>query len=170
MTELRTGRLRLRRPVPSDVDVILEVHRDPRACRHNPSDALATRAEAEELYARWDDHWRRNGFGYWVVDRTDDRADDTLGFCGVKLVPFHERTVLNLFYRFHPAHWGNGYATEAVRAVAGWAVGQPYPLVARVRPENTASARVAAGAGLVRVPRLDGSGYDGHDLVYAARW
>ena len=32
-------------------------------CAHNPSDAFATLEEAEGLFARWDDHWERHGFG-----------------------------------------------------------------------------------------------------------
>ena len=60
-------RLVLRRPSPGDVDAVHRVHSDPVACVHNPGDMLATLAEAEERYARWDAHWRRYGFGYWVV-------------------------------------------------------------------------------------------------------
>jgi hypothetical protein len=92
MTTLRTTRLSLRRPTADDVDAILAVHSDPRACAHNPSDALATRAEAEDLYQRWDNHWLRYGFGYWVVSE----SQETLGFCGVKFMWMPERPVLNM--------------------------------------------------------------------------
>lgn len=109
--EVRTARLSLRRPVAADIDAVLAVHTDPRAVAHNPSDALATRPEAAELFGRWDAHWERHGFGYWVVRRHDSAA--ALGFCGAKVMP----PGLNLFYRFAPEHWGQGVATEAVTAV-----------------------------------------------------
>lgn len=65
--ELLTGRLSLRRPVPDDIGAIHAIHSDERACARNPGDLLASRAEAEQLYARWDEHWQRHAFGYWVV-------------------------------------------------------------------------------------------------------
>jgi len=67
--ELRTARLSLRRPAEADIDSIFAIHHDPETCLHNPSDALATFEEAESLYQRWDEQWRRCGWGYWVVRR-----------------------------------------------------------------------------------------------------
>jgi RimJ/RimL family protein N-acetyltransferase len=169
-SDLITARLLLRRPAADDVPSILAIHRDERACAHNPSDRLVAEGEALDLYHRWDEHWRRHGFGYWVVYHQDDR--EILGFCGVKLMQLHGLEVLNLFYRLDPAVWGRGFATEAAIAVAQWAAADAshWPVVARVRPANTASIRVAERAGLRRAERLDTFGEDGHDLIYAARW
>jgi RimJ/RimL family protein N-acetyltransferase len=77
--------------------------------------------------------------------------------------------VLNLFYRFDSAAWGQGLASEAATAVATWASRQvPHlPLIARVRPANVASQRVAIRAGLTRAEHLDGTGYDGFDWIFA---
>ncbi|SCL70087.1 Protein N-acetyltransferase, RimJ/RimL family [Micromonospora citrea] len=171
--ELRTERLSLRRPLPADVDAIYRVHHDPEACAHNPADLLATRADAEDLYRRWDRHWRQHGFGYRVVQpRAADERHLVLGFCGLKLMRLHGREVLNLFYRLDPAAWGNGVATEAATAVVDWAATHlpGRPLVARVRPANVASARVAARAGLRRAPGLDTEGEDGLDWIYTRNW
>ncbi|HEV7647049.1 MAG TPA: GNAT family N-acetyltransferase [Actinophytocola sp.] len=168
--ELLTTRLSLRRPVATDVDAILAVHSDPRACAHNPSDTLVNHAEAAGLFAYWDEHWRCHGFGYFVVRRHGSAAP--LGFCGVKFMPFRERRTLNLFYRLDPAAWGDGVAGEAATAVVRWA-GERLPgepVVARVRPENIASRRVAQRAGLIRAADLDGLGVDGVDLVYVRSW
>ncbi|MGH3774910.1 MAG: GNAT family N-acetyltransferase [Pseudonocardiaceae bacterium] len=164
--ELLTERLSLRRPTPEDIDAILSIHGDPRACEHNPSDALASREEVETLFVRWDEHWTHYGFGYWVVCYRGWARP--AGFCGLKVMLFRERTVLNLLYRFDPAVWSNGLATEAATAVVAWAgKHQPqHPVIARVRPTNTASARVAVRAGLTRAENLDGPGYDGHDLIF----
>jgi ribosomal-protein-alanine N-acetyltransferase len=168
--ELLTERQSLRRPMPEDIDAILAIHRDPRTCAHNPSDALASRDEAKALFARWDEHWKRYGFGYWVVRYGG--AAGPVGFCGLKVMQFRERAILNLLYRFDPAVWGQGLATEAATAVVAWAgKHQPQrPVMARVRPANTVSGRVAARAGLTRAENLDGPGYDGHDLIFVSEW
>jgi RimJ/RimL family protein N-acetyltransferase len=78
--------------------------------------------------------------------------------------------VLNFFYRFTPSAWGQGFATEAATAVAAWA-SRPVPrlpLIARIRPGNVASQRVAVRAGLIRAEHLDTTGEDGVDWIFAA--
>src|SRR5215813_11124044 len=135
-SELLTARLSLRRPMPG---AIVAIHSDPRACRYNPSDALATRAGAERLFELWDSHWCRFGFGYWVVRRRSCEAP--VGFCGIKAMQLKGKRVLNLFYRFDPSSWGCGLASEAAAVVVRWAVRQvpDYPVIARVHPQNIAS-------------------------------
>jgi ribosomal-protein-alanine N-acetyltransferase len=164
--EIVTARLALCRPGPADLDTIFAIHRDPQACLHNPSDLLATRADAEHLYDRWDAHWRRHGFGYWVVRARD--SGKTLGFAGLKVVSFREAEALNLFYRIDPSAWGAGVATEAAVAVVAWAREQlpEWPIIARVRPANIASQRVAQRAGLSRAEHLDDEGEDGLDWLF----
>ena len=167
--DLFTARLSLRRPTEEDVPAILAIHRDERACAHNPSDRLGTEAEALDLFHRWDQHWRRHGFGYWVLRLRDESS--ILGFCGVKMMQLDRLEVLNLFYRLDPAAWSRGLASEAAVAVAQWAAtdASHWPLIARVRPANTASIRVAEHAGLQRAEHLDTMGEDGLDLIYV-RW
>jgi ribosomal-protein-alanine N-acetyltransferase len=167
--EIVTARLALRRPAAADLTTIFAIHRDPQACRHNPSDLLATDADAEHLYRRWDEHWRRHGFGYWVVEARDRRI---LGFAGLKAVRFRETEALNLFYRLHPSAWGDGVATEAATAVVAWAGRHlpEWPIIARVRPDNVASQKVAQRAGLTRAEHLDDDGEDGLDWLFVLRW
>lgn len=169
--ELRTPRLLLCRPCRTDIDTIYRIHSDPRAYAHNPADALSSRAEAEDRYLRWDEHWNQHGFGYWTVHRRS-QANAPLGFCGIKLMRLHGRMTLNLFYRLDPLAWGDGVATEAATAVVNWAVAHlpDQPLVARVRPENRASLNVAARAGLRRAPYLDTVGEDGPDCICTLNW
>lgn len=84
----------------------------------------------------------------------------------------NDRRVLNLFYRLDPSAWGRGVATEAATAVVEWTdTHRPdEPVIARVRPANTASQRVAVQAGLRRAEHLDTQGEDGLDWIYARRW
>ncbi|MGW5367474.1 GNAT family N-acetyltransferase [Streptomyces sp. NPDC004009] len=165
----QTARLSLRRPTEADIDAIFEIHRDPGTCVHNPSDAIGRFEEAEDLYRRWNDQWERCGYGYWVVRLRG--YDQQLGFCGIKPMELRGMQVLNLFYRFATSAWGRGFAGEAATEVTAWASGHvpDLPLIARVRPANIASQRVAIRAGLTRAEHLDGIGYDGFDWIYAAK-
>jgi ribosomal-protein-alanine N-acetyltransferase len=170
--ELLTARLSLRRPTMEDVDTIHSIHSDRRACAHNLADLLTTRADAEDRHRRWDEHWRRHGFGYWAVRPRDiGQPSAPLGFCGIKVMRLRDVEVLNLFYRFDPSAWGDGFGTEAATAVVDWATSHlpDRTIVARVRPDNTASLRVAARAGLHRAEHLDVQGEDGLDWIFASR-
>lgn len=165
--ELVTARLSLRRPCPEDIDAIFAIHHDPKACAHNPAEMLGSRAEAEELFRRWDSHWRRYGFGYWVIHPREGPRR-VLGFCGLKLMRLRGREVLNLFYRLDPAVWGNGVATEAATAAVAWGANHigDRPIVARVHPENIVSAAVATRTGLHRTPNLDTA----CEILFATYW
>lgn len=166
--QLSTARLSLRRPAAEDIHAIFAIHSHPETCLHNPSDALTRRTEAEALFRRWDQQWERCGYGYWVVRRR--HSPRQLGFCGVAPMELHGIGVLNLFYRFDSDAWGQGLAGEAASAVVGWAAREApgLPVLARIRPANVASQRVAARAGLTRAAHLDGPGLDGYDWVFAA--
>jgi RimJ/RimL family protein N-acetyltransferase len=164
--ELVTSRLRLRRPVEGDVPVVLSIHAEPAAVAHNPSEMLVDAVGAQQLWARWSRHWDVHGFGYWAVTLLPDGR--VIGFCGLKVMRLGDDEVLNLFYRFHPDVWGRGFATESATAVTAWArAARPHDeVIARVRPDNVASHKVAASAGLVRAAALDATGEDGLDLMY----
>jgi ribosomal-protein-alanine N-acetyltransferase len=165
---LSTARLSLRRPSIRDLDAIFAITSDPRATPFNPSDAITTTAEAVDLFERWDEQWERYGFGYWVVRPLE--TPDILGFCGLKVMQFQGMTVLNLFYRLAPAVWGNGIASEAAAAVVTWAEAHVpgCAIIARVRPDNHRSQRVALKAGLRRAPQMDADGFDGLDWIYSS--
>lgn len=164
--QVRTDRLLLRRPTEEDAAFALTLLSDPATTTHNPSDALGEPPEATALLGRWDEQWR-SGLGYWIVED----ATGPVGVCGVKAVELGGRAVWNLLYRFRPSAWGRGYAREAAAAAvrAAGLVAPERLVIARVRPANTASARVAVAIGLERRPELDVTGDDGPDDVWAQR-
>ena len=172
MTEqpvLVTERLRLRRPRADDAAGVQVILTDPRTVAHNPSDALTGAREAEALVAMWMRHWDEHRFGYCCVDeRVTGRF---IGYTGIKRATINDHAVLNLVYRLRPEAWGLGYATEAAGAVVAWArthlPGEV--VVARVRPDNLPSRRVALKIGLHRDPELDAWGHDGPDQAFTTR-
>lgn len=150
-TVLETARLSLRRPVPADVDAILEICGDP----HPGVFAVTTRAVAQSLYDDWNEHWERHGFGYWVIRYRDD--DAAVGFCGVRTLPMPAGPALNLYYRLAPAVRGRGLATEAATAVIDWSHANlpDLPVIARIQPGNDASPKVALRVGLTPAEHLN---------------
>jgi RimJ/RimL family protein N-acetyltransferase len=166
--ELRTKRLRLTRPTPSDSAGVFAILSDPLTVEHNRSDRLEDRGEAAELVARWDRHWEEHGFGYWCV--RESGSDRIIGYAGVKWMLMRGRPVLNLVYRFVPDVWGRGLATEAASAVVSRAMDEmpAQTIVARVRPDNRSSQKVALKAGLQRDASMDCQGEDGLDWAFTS--
>ena len=166
---LTTARLSLRQPAQADAVAILEILSSPSVVQHNPSDLVTELGDAEALVSQWLAHWDRYGFGNCCV--FEEKTGRLVGNCGVRWMTIHGASVLLLMYRFHPSAWGLGYATEAAAAVLRWAH-EMLPsdvVVARVRPTNLASQRVATRVGLRRDAAFDDQGGDGVDWAFTDR-
>lgn len=149
----RTERLLLCVPTaePDVADAYFAIHGDPATNVHNPAGAMLDPGTAAPVLDIWHQQWREAGFGYWVVRSPQD--GQVLGFGGVRPV-VQDEDFLNLYYRFRPSAWGNGYATElggAALALAAKAA-PGVPVVALIRPRNEPSIRVAQRLGM----RLEG--------------
>ncbi|MDH6226379.1 GNAT family N-acetyltransferase [Streptomyces sp. MJP52] len=101
---------------------------------------------------------------YALVRREDDRAVGSMGFHG----PPDAEGRVEIGYDLATAARGHGYATEALRALAAWALAQESvgTVTARVDPGNTASRRVLERAGFLRTGHLE---EDGGVLVFERR-
>lgn len=160
---VETERLLLRRPALDDLAAHHRIHSDPRTWRHKPDLRHDRVDRSEQQLLHWLAHWAEHGYGYWSVER----EGRVVGFGGLMLLPAWRggEDALNLYYRFEPESWGRGYATETARAALALA-GRELPrllVVARIRPSNAESVRVAERAGMVRRPDLD----DAEFLVFA---
>ena len=162
---VETDRLLLRRPVPSDLADHYRIHSDPRTWAHAPELRHRRVDDSERQLLTWLAHWGQRRFGYWTIER----EGRVVGFGGLMLLPAWRggEDALNLYYRLEPESWGNGYATETCRAALELARAELPELlvVARIRPGNGESVRVAERAGLDRRHDLD----DGEFLVYGSR-
>jgi RimJ/RimL family protein N-acetyltransferase len=86
-------------------------------------------------------------YTYWLIVVTAEEFG--AGLAGFKGMPDPSGKV-EISYGIDPAFRGQGYTTEAVRALIGWAFGAPacHAVLASVKKDNLASNHVLAKAGL----------------------
>jgi RimJ/RimL family protein N-acetyltransferase len=148
--ELAAPRLRLRRPQAGDAALLLAFGADPAVMRFLAWRPHASRAAAEAAVARRIERLA-NGVEYsWILERD--------GAAVGMISAWRDGAALELGFVLLRAHWGDGLATEAARAVCDWAIGAPSlrRVWATCDAENPASARVLEKAGLAprgRFPR-----------------
>jgi RimJ/RimL family protein N-acetyltransferase len=148
---IETERLLLRKPRVEDAEDLLRYVGDPEVTRWiggEPGDRAATEAKIEDWLARWD----ANGIGHFSVVR-DGRV---LGRCGfltwdsrtwtvASYAEAGEHAETELGWTLAREHWGQGYATEAARALRNWAYSERgiERLISLISPRNVRSIRVA---------------------------
>jgi RimJ/RimL family protein N-acetyltransferase len=143
---LKLARLQLRRPKLSDADALLAIGSDPEVARYAEWPLSTEIGPQLERLRQRPALWDSGAEYYWVITLLhDDRAIGAIS----SRVLLHTADVGYLLDRHH---WGNGYATEAARAVVAWAFS--VPAIRRVwatcDTANVASARVLEKAGLER--------------------
>jgi len=150
---IRTERLLLRPYQPGDTDAVYAYHRLPETARCLENGPMSL-AEAKALVTRRIGSSTLAGVGEvlnLVVELAQTRAlagDCVLFWCG--------EGQAEVGYVLHPAHYGHGYATEAVGALLrlGFEDLGLHRVAARCDGRNTASARVMERAGMRREAHL----------------
>lgn len=144
--ELRTARLRLRAFRPDDLDDYAAIRAEPEVARY--IGGPLSRVETWDRMAVMNGQWALRGYGLFAIEETASRR--VIGHTGI-LHP-DDWPEPEIPYTIGPAAWGQGYATEAARAVRAWAF-DSYGfarLVSFVVPSNARSIRVAEKLGAVR--------------------
>jgi ribosomal-protein-alanine N-acetyltransferase len=160
---LETDRLRLRPVAADDLDHFAALYGDPDVMRFIGQRVPMTREQTRERLDFMLDHWRRHGFGMWSLFLKDGGA--FVGRCGMR---YMDNTIeVELGYTLARAHWGQGLATEASRAVLryAFAVLRLDRIVALADPENTASVNVMKKVGMTF--ERSGHFYDSDCVLYA---
>ena len=155
MSELHTARLLLRRWRPSDHEPFARINSDPRVMQHYP--APLTPAESDAFIGRIEAHFDRHGFGLWAAELRPSAL--FLGYIGLAIPAFHAHFTpcVEIGWRLHADHWGQGLATEGAHQVlhhAFTALALP-EIVSFTSPENLRSIRVMQKLGMTRNPADD---------------
>ena len=150
---LETERLGLRLPMLEDADAAVELLGDPDVMRFLGGETVS-REQVPDVIAKWLRRWDESGMGPFVIERREDRR--FVGRAGLLLWDVRNWTQSTLAeagrnaqpelgWALTRAHWGNGYATEAARAVRHWACEERgiRQLISLIAPDNIASQRVA---------------------------
>jgi RimJ/RimL family protein N-acetyltransferase len=143
-----TARLMARRLAPEDREAMLAVYGDAEAMRWVGDGTPLTAEECEQWLAVTADNYRQRGYGlFTLVERATGAV---VGFGG--LVHPGGQAEVEVKYALLRSVWGRGYATEVARALLdyGAAAHGLEEVLATVAPDNHASQRVLAKAGMRR--------------------
>lgn len=143
---LRTEHLVLRRATIGDAEAAYRYASDPEVTRFigiTPRDSVE---QVEEFLALAHKAWDEGtAYTFAITTQSDDRVVGMID-C--------DRTGrgVSIGYALERSAWGRGYATEAVRAVVGWALSndEVFRVWTSVAVDNTASQRVLEKAGMTK--------------------
>jgi len=169
MPTLQTDRLLLRIFRLEDFEPYAQMLADPEVQRYLGDGKPASRSEAWRSMAMLLGHWQLLGFGLWAVE---ERASGVL-IGRIGLFNPEGWPGVELGWMLRRESWGQGLATEGARAALTYAFTellQPH-IISMIRPDNTASIRVAEKLGEQLEDRIEFRGDDA--LVYGIsreRW
>lgn len=152
---LETERLRLRRFTPADADHLHALDNDPEVMRYinggAPTPRGVIKTEILPGFMRVDG--TNPAFGFWAAEAK--KTGEFVGWFCLRPLPENLHHA-SLGYRLVRAAWGQGMATEGVRALIrrGFTELGLTRLVATTYEENIASRRVMEKAGMTLVRRF----------------
>jgi len=137
---ITTARLRLRWLTDDDVPALFAIFGDPEVTAYWSRPPLEERSGAEELLAEIHALAAAGTLFQWGIARIED--DTVIGTCTLAAISREHRRA-ELGYALGRAYWGQGYASEAVRAIVQYAFDtlDLHRLEADVDPHNHASIR-----------------------------
>jgi ribosomal-protein-alanine N-acetyltransferase len=140
-TVLTTRRLKLRWLDERDIAAQYALFSDPAVVRYWSRSQWTELAQAAEYIANAQDGYRDGSSLRFGVELAE--GGDLIG--NVSLFSFNEQNRrCDIGYAFASAHWGKGYASEAVEAALGYGFGELglNRVEADIDPRNEGSARV----------------------------
>jgi RimJ/RimL family protein N-acetyltransferase len=150
-----TSRLKLREWTDADRDPFAAINADPRVMEFFPRSLV--RVESDAFLAHNQADIVANGYGLYAVEVK--QTGQFIGYVGLARPTFeaHFTPAIEIGWRLARAAWGEGYATEAARAVAGHAFGVLGldALVSFTAEWNRPSRRVMEKIGMTHDPADD---------------
>lgn len=142
-----TDRLLLRQLVQPDLPFVVELFGSLEVMRYSLTGPLAA-MQAADILERFLKSYETQPLAQWGV--VEKSTGQLIGLCGFLLRSSDSDAEWELAYRFLPAYWGQGLATEAAIACRDIAFQNPgiSQITALVETSHTASIRVAEKVGL----------------------
>jgi len=141
-----TERLLLREFTLDDTEAFFLMNSDPEVLRYTGDPGVHDMDEARKvLVERPLADYQKYGYGRWAC--VDKATGEVIGFAGLKFLDDFQD--IDLGYRFRPAWWGRGLATEACRPIVDYGfqtLGLPH-ILGLVQPEHARSIRVLTKLG-----------------------
>ncbi len=147
MTVLMTPRLRLEPITGAHFDGLFALNSDPAVMRYitgKPDTRDDTLAMIERVKARWSEF----GFSWWSF--IEQHTGELIGAGCIQHLGRDPENPLEIGWRLRVDKWGQGFASEAARSMAGFAFDtlDADLLCAVCQPENRASSRVMERLGM----------------------
>jgi ribosomal-protein-alanine N-acetyltransferase len=164
---IETPRLALRPFTVADAAQAFDWFGDPEVMRFTPTGPDRSQEETRERLGRYCEHQATHGFSKWLIQ--EKSSGNAIGDSGL-LVLAELGSTTDLGFRFAPAYWGRGLATEVA---AGWicaafdVLGLDR-LTAFAHVDNVASLRVLEKVGFRRQRREAVMGMDSITHVLTA--
>lgn len=145
---LETERLILRRLVPTDLDNLFALYRDPEIRRYFPDGTRTYEETAVELAWFEHGHPRRPELGLWATVHKE--SGEFIGRCGLLPWTIAGNDEVEIAYMIAKPFWRQGLGSEVARALVSYGFDRLglVSLIALVDPEHEASIRTALSAGL----------------------
>ena len=145
---LETERLILRRLVPTDLDELFELYRDPEIRRYFPDGVRSYEETAEELAWFEHGHPRRPELGLWAMIHKD--SGQFIGRSGLLPWTIEGREEVEVAYMVAKPFWRQGLGSEVARGLVCYGFNHLglKSLIALIDPEHEASIRTARSAGM----------------------
>jgi [ribosomal protein S5]-alanine N-acetyltransferase len=143
---LKTPRLILREFTEADASLVLQLNSLPEVLKYVHEPRLETEEEARQILVNIILPQYRNKLGRWATFTKEN--NEFVGWCGLKYVA--ESDEIDLGYRFLPAAWGKGYATESADHTLEYGLHKLKlkSITARAHIENLASLKVLEKIGM----------------------
>lgn len=151
--QLETERLVLRPITQLDFDHWYAILSDAETMKHYPAPYDAS---GVQRWIDWTlDNYAKYGFGLWAVILKE--TGEFIGDCGITMQNINGKTLPEIGYHFHKAHWRRGYASEAARCCTAYAFNElNFPAVySYMTDSNIASYGVALKNGMKLVENYE---------------
>ncbi len=149
LPELAGEHIHLRRFLQSDLDAFYAMHSDPQVMRYWSFPAWTDPSQASDYFASALSGCDAQSMLCWVIALNGN--DRLIGAVTLHAID-REQGRAEIGYALQSAHWGHGYAQDALRRVLTHAfhVLQLRRIEADIDPRNSASCRLVERVGFVR--------------------